>query len=81
VIHIVAATRLRGSAVATAVMGYDAVALFQEEQHLRVPVIGRQRPAMAENDGLTFAPVLVKNLGAVFGATLERLSVNRILPV
>src|SRR5262245_46583217 len=67
VIHIVPATCLGGSAMAAAVMGYDAVALLQEEQHLRVPVISRQRPAMAENDGLTFAPVLVKNLCAVFG--------------
>src|SRR4029077_19298563 len=37
-----------------------------EEQHLRVPVIGRQRPAMAEHNGLTFAPVFVENLNAVF---------------
>src|SRR5882672_7667356 len=67
VIHIVAGTCLGGSAVAAAVMGYDAIALLEEEQHLRVPVIGRQRPAMTENDGLTFAPVLVKNLRAVLG--------------
>jgi hypothetical protein len=66
VIHIVAVSRLGGSAVAAAVMCYDAIALLEKEQHLRVPVIGRQWPAMAENDGLTFAPVLVKNLCAVF---------------
>ena len=29
--------------------------------------IGRERPAMAEHDGLTAAPVLVENLNAVFG--------------
>jgi hypothetical protein len=65
VIHIVTYARLSGSAVAAAVMGYDAIALLEKEQHLRVPVIGRQRPAMAENDGLTFTPVLVKDLCAV----------------
>ena len=53
--------------MAAAVMGDDAIAVIEEEQHLRVPVIGRQRPAMAEHDGLTGAPVLVVNLGAVFG--------------
>ena len=53
--------------MAAAVMRYDAIAVLEEEQHLRVPVIGRQRPAMAEHDGLTFAPVLVENLNAVFG--------------
>src|ERR1700738_5250057 len=58
-IHVVTVARLRGPAVAAAVMGYDAIAVTQEEQHLRVPVICRQRPSMAEYDGLTGAPVLV----------------------
>ena len=67
VIHVMAVARLGGSAVAAAVMGDDAIAVIEEEQHLRVPVIGRQRPTMAEHDGLTFAPVLVEDLNAVFG--------------
>ncbi len=67
VIHVMAVARLGGAAVAAAVMGDDAIAVIEEEQHLRVPVIGRQRPAMAEHDGLTFAPVLVIDLNAVFG--------------
>src|SRR5207237_9064769 len=41
------------------VMGNDAITVIQKEQHLRVPVIGRQRPAVAEDDGLSFAPVFV----------------------
>ena len=65
-IHVMAIARLGGSAVAAAVMGDHAIALIEEEQHLRVPVIGRQRPAMAEHDGLTFAPVLIEDLNAVF---------------
>jgi hypothetical protein len=40
---------------------------MKEEHHLGIPVIGRQRPAMAEYDGLTLAPVLVVDLYAVFG--------------
>ena len=49
------------------VVGDDAVALLEEEQHLGVPVVGRQGPAVAEHDGLALAPVLVEDLDAVFG--------------
>src|SRR5438132_12269198 len=66
-IHVMAATGLGGAAMAAPVVGYDTIALLEEEQHLRVPIIGRQRPAVAEHDGLTFAPVLVEDLNAVFG--------------
>src|SRR6267143_134166 len=62
-----AIARLGGPAVASSVMGDDAVAVFEEEQHLRVPVIGRQRPTMAEDDGLSFAPIFIINLRPVFG--------------
>ena len=48
--------------MAASVVGDDAIAAIQEEQHLRVPVIGRQWLAVAEHDGLTFARVLVENL-------------------
>ena len=67
VVHIMAIAGLARSAVAAAVMGYDAIAATEEEQHLIVPVVGRQRPTVTEHDGLTFAPVLVINLRAVFG--------------
>src|SRR6202163_2236013 len=67
VIHVMAVAGLAGPAVAAAVMGDDSIAVTQEEQHLRVPVIGRQRPAMAEYDGLTGAPVLVVDFSAVSG--------------
>src|SRR6266568_4624000 len=57
--HVMAAAGLGGTAMAAPVVGDDAIAVLEEEQHLRVPIIGRQRPAVAEHDGLTFAPVLV----------------------
>jgi hypothetical protein len=60
VIHVVAIADLGGAAAAAAVMGNDATALIEEKQHLRVPVIGRQRPAMAEHDRLSIAPILVE---------------------
>src|ERR1700676_3418981 len=66
-IHVMAVAGLAGPAVAAAVMGDDSIAVTEEEQHLRVPVIGRQRPAMREHHRLSTAPILVVNLGAVFG--------------
>src|SRR5258706_8962349 len=66
VIHVMAVAGLARAAVAATGMGDDSIAVIEEEQHLRVPVIGRQRPAMAEYDRLTFSPVLVIDLRAVF---------------
>src|SRR5205809_411405 len=62
VIHVVPATGLGRASMSASVMRDDAIALFEEEQHLRVPVIGRQRPTVAENDGLSFAPVFIKDV-------------------
>src|SRR6266516_2437824 len=62
-----AATGLGGAAMAAPVVGYDAIAVLEEEQHLRVPIICRQRPAVTENDGLTRAPVLEIDLCSIFG--------------
>src|SRR5206468_12963881 len=59
VIHVMAVACLGAPAVTSSVMCYDAIAVFEEEQHLRVPVIGRQRPTMAKDNRLSFAPVLV----------------------
>ena len=53
--------------MAAPVVRDDAVAVLDEEQHLRVPVIGRERPAVAEHDGLSLAPILVEDLNAIFG--------------
>src|SRR5436190_10075115 len=62
VIHVMAVARLGGPAVASSVVGDDAITVFEEEQHLRVPVIGRQRPTMAEDDGLSATPVFIKDV-------------------
>ncbi len=39
-IHVMAIAGLAGAAVAATVMGDDAKTVVQEEQHLRVPVVG-----------------------------------------
>src|SRR5579871_5757089 len=49
------------------VMRNDAISLAQEEQHLRVPIVRAQRPAMVKHDWLPGTPILVENLGSVFG--------------
>src|SRR5205807_8923180 len=67
VIHVVSVGGLAGAAMAAAVMVDDAKTVVEKEHHLRVPVIGRQRPAMAEHDGLTRAPVLVEDLSPITG--------------
>src|ERR1700676_1416135 len=79
-IHVMAVAGLGGSAVAATVMGDDAIAVMEEEQHLRVPVIGRQRPAMAEHDGLTFTPVLVEDLNAVLGCNRAHVTPSLVVP-
>src|SRR6266566_6606813 len=79
VIHVVAIARLGGPAVASSVMGDDAIAVFEEGQHLRVPVIGRQRPAVAEDDGLPFAPIFIVDLRSIFGC--DRAHIFALLTV
>ncbi|MNO02222.1 hypothetical protein D3C81_2225540 [compost metagenome] len=50
------------------VVGDDPVALGCQEDHLRLPAVGVQRPAVTEDNRLTGAPVLVVNLDAVAGS-------------
>jgi hypothetical protein len=66
-IHVVAVGGLGRATMATPVMRDNAVAMMQEEQHLRVPVIGRQRPAVAEHDRLARTPILIEDFSAVYG--------------
>jgi hypothetical protein len=51
-VHLVAGIGLGRAAMAAAIMGDHPVALCQEEQHLRVPIVGAERPAMVEDDRL-----------------------------
>jgi len=39
-IHVVAISGLRRTVMSAPVVGYDAIAALQEEQHVRVPIIG-----------------------------------------
>ena len=61
VVHVVTIADLARPAMAAPVMRNDAIALLQEVEHLGVPVVGAERPAMMEDDGLRVpgTPVLV----------------------
>src|ERR1700678_4716135 len=67
VVHVVTGRGLGGSSVATSVVGDDAIAVLEEEHHLDVPVVGREGPAVAEDDRLATSPILVNDLRAVGG--------------
>lgn len=66
-VHVVAKGGLTRAPVASPVVGDDSVAVFEEEHHLGVPVVGAEGPAVVEHDWLTVPPVLVEDLGAVIG--------------
>src|SRR5262249_45903071 len=64
-VHVVPVRHLTRAAMATAVDTDHAIAMLDEEQHLGVPVVGAERPAMMEDNRLALAPVLVEDLSAV----------------
>src|SRR5579859_315158 len=66
-IHLVAVPRLAGSAVAAPVVRNAAISTGCQKQHLVLPRVGAERPAVAEYDRLPRTPVLVVNLRAVSG--------------
>src|SRR6266404_2939456 len=61
-VHVVPVAGLSRATMSAAISCNDAIAFAEEEKHLRVPVIRRQRPAMTEDDRLTFAPVFIINV-------------------
>src|SRR5262245_20226958 len=67
VIHIVAVAGLSRAAMSAPIRRDYPIAFGEKEQHLRVPIVRTERPAMAEHDGLSFAPVFVINSYSVFG--------------
>ncbi len=64
-VHVVPRRGLAGPAMAATVVRDHAEAVLREEQHLAVPSVGAQRPAVRERDDRAFAPVLVVDFGAV----------------
>jgi hypothetical protein len=65
VVHVMSFPHLTGPAMASTIMGHNAIPVAEEKQHLRVPVVGRKWPPVAKDDWLSFTPILVENLNAV----------------
>ncbi len=64
-VHFIAVPGLTRTAVTAAIVGDGAKPARRKVDELLVPGVGVQRPAVAEDDGLTRAPVLVEDVGAV----------------
>src|SRR5580704_12166731 len=65
--------------MASPVVRNDAIATLPEEQHLAVPVVRSQRPAMRKHDRLPLAPILVIDLRTVFGCNRCHFSPPQVL--
>src|ERR1700694_5742723 len=65
-VHIVTIPRLGRTAVPAPVMRDDSITLLAEKQHLSVPVVRGERPAVAEHHGLPGSPIFVVDLRSVF---------------
>jgi hypothetical protein len=61
-IHVMAIPGLRRATMSAPVGCYDAETFAKEEKHLRVPIICRERPSVAENDRLTGSPIFIIDL-------------------
>ena len=70
-VHVVPRRGLAGPAMAATVMRDHAESILREEQHLAVPSVGAQRPAVRERYDRAFAPVLVVDFGAVLSTYSE----------
>src|SRR5262249_52879184 len=75
-IHVIAGPWLARTSVAAAVMGDAAIAARREEEHLVFERIRGKRPAMAEDNRLPGAPILVIDLGAVFGCDCAHMGLD-----
>src|ERR1700686_2357191 len=71
-VQFVAVPGLARPAVAATVSRDRAVAIGGDKDHLVVPHVGIERPAVAEDDRLAGSPVLVEDLGAVLGGDPTR---------
>src|SRR6185437_15927769 len=57
-------------------MSDDSIAVLCEEKHLACPRLRRQRPAVAEDNRLAGAPILVVDLSAVLGCDSGHFSAS-----
>ena len=58
----------------TAIMSDHPVAALEEEHHLCIPVVRRQRPTVMEKERLACSPILEVDLRAVFHCNRSHVS-------
>src|SRR5256885_10522571 len=58
-IHVMTAAGLGGTSMPATIVRDDAKAFPDKEKHLRIPVVRRKRPTVAEDDRLSAPPVLI----------------------
>src|SRR5262245_46317716 len=82
VAHVMTLARLARPSMAAPVMSNDSITLPEEVEHLGVPVVGAQRPAMMEDDGLGVlgAPVLVEDRHPILRSHRAHLSLLVLAP-
>src|SRR4030081_1795052 len=67
-IHLIAVPGLTRAPMASPIVRDDTMAPHSEEEHLRGPGVGREGPPMRKHDRLSGSPILIKDVGAVFGS-------------
>jgi len=67
-VHVIAGPWLTGPPMTSTIMRNDSIALLAQEEHLVLPIVSIEWPAIGENDGLAgrVSPALVEDLGVVF---------------
>src|SRR5262249_30967616 len=78
-VHCVAIPGLARPSVAATVMGDAAIAAGSQKQHLVFPRVRAEWPAVAEDDGLSCAPVLVVDPCAVLGNDRARKALSSVI--
>src|SRR5262249_61692138 len=61
-VHVVSVAGLRRATMSAPISCNDAIAFAEEEKHLRVPIIRRERPPVTEHNRLPAAPVFIIDL-------------------
>jgi hypothetical protein len=73
VVEVMAIGYLRRTAVPAPVVRDDPITFGEEEQHLRVAIVRRERPAVTKNDRLAAAPIFIVDLYSVFGCDVAHI--------
>src|SRR5690242_20255180 len=59
VVHVMSVAGLTRATVSPAISRDNAIAFAEEKKHLRVPIVRRERPSVAEDNRLSATPVFI----------------------